>query len=658
MNHPRPPVSPDHFDPGFEPTQTLAPSHDALPAGSRLAEYEVERVLGEGGFGIVYLAADHGLQRHVAIKEYLPAALAARGARASVTLRATSHSETFKLGLRSFVNEARLLARFDHPSLVRVYRFWEANGTAYMVMPYYEGTTLAAARMTMTQPPDEAWLRSLLLSLMGALEVLHASSCYHRDIAPDNILLLPDGRPVLLDFGAARRVIGDRTQTLTAILKPAFAPIEQYAEAGHLQQGPWTDLYALGAVMYYLISGRSPLPSTVRAVDDQMKPLPEVADALRQTFPDLRYSASFLAAIEWALAVRPKDRPQTVAQLRDALSAPGWSREAVPSTQPPRLAEAAPAPAATSPAAAPVSAPTAPAPTAPAPTAAAPAAEPAAAPAARPAEAPLFTASMPSPAAAAPAPAQAPMPPPTVSPPTLSDEVPSDAAVMAALNAALGSIPPSRPDPAWAALRAEEDAFDGRQSQRGGGAARWGIAFVLLVAVGVGAWQWHEHRTAEELLRRLANTSATSDSDTPAAEPPPPAAATAAAPQAAEPAVASLPPEAPPPVASAPAVAAVPAPEAAPVSARSGAEAVATPPVEQIEAAPPAAGPAARVTAVEPEPAAPEPAPPAARPSNPRAACAPRTNFSLYYCMQTQCKQGHFFNHPQCIRLRERDEVD
>ena len=648
MNHPRPPVSPEHLDPGFEPTQTLAPSHDALPAGSRLAEYEVERVLGEGGFGIVYLAADHGLQRHVAIKEYLPAALAARGARASVTLRATSHSETFKLGLRSFVNEARLLARFDHPSLVRVYRFWEANGTAYMVMPYYEGTTLAAARMAMTQPPDEAWLRSLLLSLMGALEVLHASSCYHRDIAPDNILLLPDGRPVLLDFGAARRVIGDRTQTLTAILKPAFAPIEQYAEAGHLQQGPWTDLYALGAVMYYLISGRSPLPSTVRAVDDQMKPLSEVTESLRQTFPDLRYSPSFLATIEWALSVRPKDRPQTVAQLRDALSKPGWARETAATATPPKVADTA---AATTPVAATA---------APVPPAAAPAqpaaVQPSPAPETPAADVPLFTASMPPPAASpSPSPAAS---PPSVSPPTLSDEIPSDAAVMAALNAALGSIPPSRPDPAWAAVRAEEDGFREQQGSRSGAGARWAVAVALLVALGLGAWQWHENRTAEELLRRLANTSTAEESAVAGtAEParPQPPAATTAGPV--EPMAAPLPPEPPQAAASADAVAAVPPPEAAPVSARGGAEAVAAPEVEQIETAPPAAGPV-KEAAVTPEPEPVERPVAAVRPSSPRAACAPRTNFSLYYCMQTQCKQGHFYNHPQCIRLREHDEVD
>ena len=139
----------------------------------------------------------------------------------------------------------------------RCYRFWEENGTAYMVMPYCQGVDARDARRRMAHPPDEAWIRSVSTPLLDALELLHRDGVYHRDIAPDNILLPPDGPPVLLDFGAARRVIGDRTQSLTAILKPSYAPIEQYAEMTQLRQGPWTDLYALGAV--------DPLPAVRRA---------------------------------------------------------------------------------------------------------------------------------------------------------------------------------------------------------------------------------------------------------------------------------------------------------------------------------------------------------------------------------------------------------
>lgn len=300
---------------------------DALAVGARLGEFEIQRVLGMGGFGIVYLAFDHALEREVALKEYMPASLAARSGGSQISLRSTSHADTFAIGLRSFVNEARLLAQFDHPSLVKVYRFWEANNTAYMVMPYYRGVTLHAARRAMSRPPDEAWLRALVDPLLGALEVLHDQAVYHRDIAPDNILMLEGGsrpgRPVLLDFGAARRVIGDRTQNLTAILKPAFAPVEQYADVVHLKQGPWTDLYALGAVLYYALGGQPPAPSASRAVHDELPSARRVAAVMAQVHPGLSYSDDLLAAIDWALAVRPGDRPQSVQAFRDALAGHG-----------------------------------------------------------------------------------------------------------------------------------------------------------------------------------------------------------------------------------------------------------------------------------------------------------------------------------------------
>ena len=285
---------------------------DALPRGTRLGEFELLRVLGVGGFGIVYLAFDHSLEREVAIKEYMPAALAGRTATLQVWPRSPSDAEVFALGLRSFVNEARLLARFDHPSLLKVHRFWEANGTAYMAMPVYRGRTLKQLRATLTAPPTEAAVRALLEPLLGALERLHAEGVFHRDIAPDNIIVEADGRPVLLDFGAARRVIGDRTQDITAVLKPAYAPIEQYAESGAVRQGPWTDFYALGATMHQLLLGQAPPPATARALSDEQTPL--AARALPGC------SAAFLQAIDWMLAPRPADRPQDVAMLREALA--------------------------------------------------------------------------------------------------------------------------------------------------------------------------------------------------------------------------------------------------------------------------------------------------------------------------------------------------
>ncbi len=297
------------------PLARIAPTeHDALPAGTRFGEFEIIRVLGVGGFGIVYLAQDHSLERQVALKEYMPAALAARGAGAMITVRASSFAETYAVGLRSFVNEARLLARFDHPSLVKVYRFWEDNGTAYMVMSYLQGRTLRDARRAMTEPPDEAWIRSLLAPVLDALELLHREGVFHRDIAPDNILLPPEGSPILLDFGAARRVIADRTQSLTAILKPSYAPIEQYAEMTAMRQGPWTDIYALGAVLHYLLFGVPPAPATARAVQPELDQAEQIE---QRVVPGV--SPRFMSVVAWMLGVRPLERPQNVASLRAAL---------------------------------------------------------------------------------------------------------------------------------------------------------------------------------------------------------------------------------------------------------------------------------------------------------------------------------------------------
>jgi hypothetical protein len=300
-----------------------------LAPGTRLHEYLVEGTLGEGGFGVVYLARDTTLQRTVAIKEYFPTALATRDAAGQIAPRTERQRHTFDAGLRSFVNEARLLASFDHPSLVKVYRFWEDNGTAYMVMPLYEGPTLETW-LRQHGLPDEARLRGWLAALLDALDVIHASHCYHRDIAPDNVLLVPPGRPLLLDFGAARRVIGDATQSLTVILKPGYAPLEQYAESTALRQGPWTDIYAVCAVLYACVTGRAPPAAVSRAVQDDLVPASTRAAG--------RYGAALLAAIDAGLALRPEARPRDVAALRALVF--GADAPAVP--PPPRAATTAP----------------------------------------------------------------------------------------------------------------------------------------------------------------------------------------------------------------------------------------------------------------------------------------------------------------------------
>ncbi len=318
---------------------------NVLPIGTHLGEFEILDLIGEGGFGIVYLAYDHSLERHVALKEYMPSGLATRTTKMAVTVRSQHNAGTFNAGLKSFINEARMLAQFDSPSLVKVHRFWEGNGTAYMVMPFYDGITLKQALKERRITPTENWLRLLLSDLFDAIETIHHANCFHRDIAPDNILLLKDGRPLLLDFGAARRVIGDLTQCLTVILKPGFAPIEQYADIAGLRQGAWTDIYALAAVVYYVITGRAPPPAVARMVHDEMVPAHEAGKG--------RYSSSFLAVLDKALAVKPENRYRSVAELRRALDIMGtvprtlpgttmrWSAADIPTT---RVADAKPEP--------------------------------------------------------------------------------------------------------------------------------------------------------------------------------------------------------------------------------------------------------------------------------------------------------------------------
>ncbi len=284
-----------------------------LPRGYRLNEFVIDRVIAEGGFGVVYSALDLRLKRRVAIKEYMPSLLARRAGDFSVQPRSSvRHQDAFAVGLRSFINEARLLAQFDHPSLVRAHQFWEDKGTGFIVMPLYEGPTLKQW-LAQNPPPDEAWLRAFLDRLLDALALLHAANCLHRDVAPDNILVQKDGTPLLLDFGAARRVIDELTQSLTVIVKPGYAPIEQYADVAGIKQGPWTDLYALCATAHAIILRQAPPPAVARTVHDEMTPLSEAAFG--------RYSHALLAALDAGLAVRPEHRPPSVEVLRALIAA-------------------------------------------------------------------------------------------------------------------------------------------------------------------------------------------------------------------------------------------------------------------------------------------------------------------------------------------------
>jgi serine/threonine protein kinase len=284
----------------------------ALPPGTRLGDYRLDAVIGHGGFGITYRAFDTQLAKFVAIKEYLPVEFAVRHADGHVVPRGARFADDFAWGRERFLDEARALARFRHPHIVPVLRYFEANGTAYTVMEFEDGRNLAELLRDPARRLSADDVRRLAEGLLNGLGAVHAQGFLHRDIKPSNIIIRRDGVPVLIDFGAARQAVGERSRTLTGVLTPQYAPIEQYALDG--RQGPWSDIYSAAAVLHHAIAGRPPPDAAARVGKDPYRPLAETAGD--------RFDPAFLAAIDRALAFAPADRPQSIKDWSAAFGVP------------------------------------------------------------------------------------------------------------------------------------------------------------------------------------------------------------------------------------------------------------------------------------------------------------------------------------------------
>ena len=298
-------------------TTIVNPGHGgshALPPGYELHWYKIIQVLGRGGFGMTYLAEDLNLQRKVAIKEYFPGDFAHREDGATVQPASAEKADMYRWGLERFVAEARTLSQFEHPNIVRVLAVFEENGTGYMVMSYEEGQSLQSLLDQGVQL-DEQRLLEIVRPLLSGLALVHKHNFIHRDVKPDNIFIRTDGSPALLDFGSARQSLGDSTE-MTVLVTPGYAPVEQYFSSA-AEQGPWTDIYGLGATLYRAVTGQLLTNAVERSQSQRdLRPLTQGdTQALQQS----GYSAHLLAAIDHAIQVDAGARPQTAQAWLDEL---------------------------------------------------------------------------------------------------------------------------------------------------------------------------------------------------------------------------------------------------------------------------------------------------------------------------------------------------
>ncbi|CAK0740104.1 formylglycine-generating enzyme [Gammaproteobacteria bacterium] len=299
---------------GIENVEMLKTYKDCLSIGAVILNYQIERVLGQGGFGITYLAKNLNDQTLVAIKEYFPKTVAIREKNGQIRAKSSTAEDIhqFEWGLDRFRKEVLTLAKFDHENIVPVLYFFEALGTVYMVMPFIEGENL---KTYLSNHPmmTESELLKVVLPLLDGLEVMHRAGYLHRDIKPDNILICQDGRPILLDFGATRQAMGVHSPAMTIVLTPGYSPIEQSYQ-DNKRQGPWSDIFSMGAVIYYAITGKKPPSSIERMIAtgaQRPDPLPSLLEIGKG-----KYRKHFLLAIEHALRISESDRPRTVSEWK------------------------------------------------------------------------------------------------------------------------------------------------------------------------------------------------------------------------------------------------------------------------------------------------------------------------------------------------------
>jgi serine/threonine protein kinase len=288
-----------------------AQNNAPLPDGLEIAGYRIVKKIASGGFSIVYLAYDAD-GNAVAIKEYLPSALALRQPGELIPVIAKQNLPVYRIGLKCFFEEGRALAMIAHPNVVRVLNFFRANETVYMVMAYESGYSLQEhiARLNAKGSKlGEAFIRQIFSGVCGGLREVHANKLLHLDLKPANIYLRTDGTPILLDFGAARQTINADVPKLTPMYTPGFAPPDLYSKAATL--GPWSDIYSIGASMFACMAGAPPQAADQRKLEDKMGPHYDKLAA--------SYSPELVAMVRSCLDMDPLARPQSVFALQKVL---------------------------------------------------------------------------------------------------------------------------------------------------------------------------------------------------------------------------------------------------------------------------------------------------------------------------------------------------